>query len=158
VLAALGDLMDKISIKSSFLDSYFFILKQSWIALLSGLGFAFYMGHIDVFGLFKVVPIILGVFFLAALIVFSLDRSSLTPDGIVYQNWRNKDQLIPWHTNLEAKLLKTGYPGYIEISSNDLKKPIYIYGKKLKEDRVSSYIRQHSPENHKLREFINNGS
>jgi len=150
--------MDKISIKSSLADTYAFILKQSWIAFVAGLGFAFYMGHIDVLGLFKIAPILLGIFFLVALIIFSIDRSGLTPDGIIYQNWLGKEQLISWDEELEVELLSSGYPGYIKISSKALKKPIYIYGKKLKEDKVSLYIRQYSPKNNKLREFIKDGS
>lgn len=83
--------MSNVSLSLSIIDSYTLILKQSWIALVAGLSIAFYMGYIEISQLIIVVPTILGSFLIAALMVSFIDKSHLTPNGIVHQNWRGKD-------------------------------------------------------------------
>jgi len=150
--------MSNVSLSLSIIDSYTLILKQSWIALVAGLSIAFYMGYIEISQLIIVVPTILGSFLIAALMVSFIDKSHLTPNGIVHQNWRGKDNLLPWDAKIDAELLKSGYPGFVKVSSEGMDKPMHIFGKKLQENSVSEYVRKYSPEGHKLREFINNGS
>lgn len=139
--------MQEVKLKITFIDSFIYLIKSTWVAGIIGIGLVVYLGRVDLNGIVNFLPIVFGMMVFVSFIVSFITLATVNEQGI-----SNKKITISWNEEMEVRLIKIGYPGWIQISTKDRKGNFSVYNKVFSYPEVSEVTQKNSPQNHPLRE------
>lgn len=150
--------MEPLNLRVKFKDSLAMALKNLWLPVLLGIGLAAYQGNLSPDSFLFISAIIIGAIAFSALLGWATPYLELTEGGINFKNWRGRDELCSWDSEITFELKKHGSTKIYSLTNVSLNKSYKIPTVLFSYPETQNYINAIAPKEHPLRGLSNASS
>ena len=146
--------MESVNLKLKFMDALKMVMISSWLPFGLGIGLAAYQGNINSENIPFFLLLLIGLTVIVTLIAMFIPYLTLTEDGLNFKNSRGRNVFCSWNDEVLIESDKYGAIPVYSFKHEELNKTYKIPKVLFSYDEGKSFIRNHAPADHQLRNIV----